>query len=267
MEIRYVSDLHLEVSGRGLRRHDPRFELPVTEADLDRVLVLAGDIDVGEWAAQFALQYAGAFRAVVLVAGNHEYYDGSIPRVVQKLRDAVAAEGIGNVHVLERGFVEIGTVVFIGATLWTDFRGGKPLALKAAQRGMRDFRRIRHGPPAEPYAYRFRPRDAQALHLKSTHYIEREVTSARERGIIPVVITHHAPYYPDGPWGPQISFSYGSDLGEVIARVRPSLWIHGHTHDTVDTYVAGCRVVSNARGYGGIAENERFDPHQYVRVP
>jgi predicted phosphodiesterase len=62
-EIAHLSDLHLAVHP---------LERPGTDAD---VIVLAGDIarprDVVEWALGFT-------RPVVYVAGNHEFYGGSI---------------------------------------------------------------------------------------------------------------------------------------------------------------------------------------------
>ncbi|UEX77257.1 metallophosphoesterase [Spiribacter halobius] len=266
MEIRYVSDLHLEVSGRGLHRKDTPFQLPVSDVDRHRVLVLAGDIDVGMRSCDFALKVAEHFHAAVLVLGNHEYYGQSLARLPGKLLDRVKAAGVGNVHVLERRAVTLGSLRIIGATLWTDFRRGSPTAMDAAKTQMRDFRRIRTGPPDAPYAYRVHPRDLMSIHVRTKAYIEEEVARAHYLGQTPVVVTHHAPYYPYSDWGPSISFSYGSDLTALIERARPALWIHGHTHEVIDTRIGGCRVVSNARGYGGLEENEAFDAHRLLRV-
>jgi hypothetical protein len=39
-----------------------------------------------------------------------------------------------------------------------------------------------------------------------------------------------------------------------------SLWIHGHTHESVDYFVNSTRVVCNPRGYAPMELNESFDP-------
>lgn len=39
---------------------------------------------------------------------------------------------------------------------------------------------------------------------------------------------------------------------------RVALWVHGHTHTSVDFEMAGTRVVSNQRGYPG--EESGFQP-------
>jgi predicted phosphohydrolase len=268
MEIRYMNDLHLEVSGRGDTRRDPRFSLPVGAADRERVLVLAGDIDVDARAVDLALRMAPEFRAVVQILGNHEYYRwGSPQRLPVKLHNRVVEAGAANVHVLENGAVDVGGVRFIGATLWTDFNAGDAAAMYDARNVMNDFRRIRYGPSGAPYAHRFLPRDARFLHRISRDFIEQAVGEAHDVGRTPVVVTHHAPYPPAGPNGPPLSFSYGSDLAALIERCRPSLWIHGHTHESVDTWIGSTRVVSNPRGYAGIEPVEEFDVERRVAVP
>ena len=267
MEVRVMSDLHLEFNGRGLSRKDPLFDVPVTDADAERVLVLAGDTDVDTRAVDLPLRVAGHFRAVVQVLGNHEYYKGGSPqRLPQKLREQVSKADVGNVHVLENACVDVGTMRLIGATLWTDFKGADPVALREARNRMNDFQRIRCGTAAAPYIRRFLPEYACRLHIESREFIEGAVRGAHADGMIPVVVTHHAPYYPAGPEGPPLSFSYGSDLDELIRSTQPRLWFHGHTHDVVDTVLHGCRVVSNPRGYAGIEPVEGFEPEKLVAV-
>lgn len=267
MELRVMSDLHLEIAGRGQGKKDEPFVLDCIDADRDRVLVLAGDTDVDRHAAAFAARQAPSFRAVIQVLGNHEYYKGGSPqRLPAKLREHLAAAGVDNVHVLENTTVDVGGVRFIGATLWTNFNGADPEALRVARHTMNDFQRIRCGTEAAPYVHRFLPQVALRLHRASRAFIEQAVADARAEAMVPVVVTHHAPYPPEGPNGPPLSFSYGSDLGALINRVRPALWIHGHTHECVDTTLHGCRVVANGRGYAGIEPVPGFDPNRVVRV-
>src|SRR5512143_2492902 len=71
VRLHVVSDLHLGVSG---------FDLPDTTAD---VIVLAGDIarppDACAWARRLG-------KPVIYVAGNHEFYGGSVDGTIAALR-------------------------------------------------------------------------------------------------------------------------------------------------------------------------------------
>src|SRR5687768_7021553 len=106
MRISVLSDLHLEFA-------------PYAPASVRAdVIVLAGDIHVGVKGIQWA-QSAFGDTPVIYVAGNHEYYRQSYPDHLKKMREA--AEGT-NVRFLENASTEIEGIVFLGCTLWTDFK-------------------------------------------------------------------------------------------------------------------------------------------------
>ncbi|HEY9237532.1 MAG TPA: metallophosphoesterase, partial [Burkholderiaceae bacterium] len=119
MRLQLLSDLHLE--------HDPSFE-PTAAPQVD-VLVLAGDIgsyqagsrlsgdDFG--LARFSPRRPGARWPVVLyVPGNHEFDALDFDATTARLRHLCAELGI---TWLERETVTLGSVRFIGTTLWSDF--------------------------------------------------------------------------------------------------------------------------------------------------
>lgn len=56
------------------------------------------------------------------------------------------------------------------------------------------------------------------------------------------------------------------DVEPLVAAAQPKLWIHGHTHESVDYRVGRTRVVCNPHGYAGHAVNARFDPRFTVEV-
>jgi Icc-related predicted phosphoesterase len=73
-----------------------------------------------------------------------------------------------------------------------------------------------------------------------------------------VVITHHLPsrrlvsarFWPkDGSDGANGGFV--GDCDNIIALHEPNLWIHGHTHDTIDTELWKTRIICNPAGYRG----------------
>ena len=253
MQLRIVSDLHLEFGGG--------FELPVLPGDAQSVLVLAGDIDSGDRALDFGNAVSHRFRAVIQTLGNHEYYGSSPARLPEKLRTS----GADNVHLLENQSIDVGEVRFIGGTLWTDFKRNDLNAIAAAEEALTDFRKIRFGPPSAPYQRRFRATDARDLFARTRAFIAKAIGHAHAEGLTPVVVTHHAPYLPEGPQGSALSFAFGSDLSDLIEAAEPALWIHGHTHVCSDFRVGVTRVISNQRGYPGEGD-EGFDPGLVVKI-
>jgi len=120
MRLHILSDLHLDV-----------LPLCAPHEDAD-VVVLAGDIDRGWFAIEWAKCRAFRDKAVLYVPGNHEYYAGHMSKVAIELRARAAVTR--NIKILDNDEVQIGGVRFLGATLWTDFElDGKSNVLTAMQ--------------------------------------------------------------------------------------------------------------------------------------
>lgn len=250
MRLGVMSDLHLSMAS---------FDAPATDADL---IVLAGDITRPEGAIAWA---RGLGKPVLYVAGNHEFYGGSLDGTVRQLKRLASGS---LVQVLDNEVAVIDGVRFLGSTLWTDFvsfdprrdpdlrRSAETLAVKL----VRDFSRIRVR------------QDAQALFTPavSAHRYARNVQWLRQALDVPfpgptVVITHHAPslrsIHPRFEGSP-LNACFVSDAEDLMGSERVQLWIHGHMHDRSDYRVRGTRVVCNPRGYrkGGVDENPDFAP-------
>jgi predicted phosphodiesterase len=275
MRLHILSDLHLEL---------PRCNFVPVAPDADLV-ILAGDIhnDVRgiEWASQ---TYAG--RPVIYLAGNHEFYGAHWDDLIVRLRRA--AEG-SNVHFLENDALVVQGVRFIGATLWTDFELFGPLRMQscmlAAQGLMYDFKRIITGPPARGALSTNvqSPADivAPSALLEPIQTVERHrVSRERIEALLAepfagptVVVTHHLPSwqsvavrYQEDP----VSAGFASDLESILRAFEPSLWIHGHTHDSFDYRLGKTRVICNPRGYvsrAGTVENAAFKSDLIVDIP
>jgi predicted phosphodiesterase len=247
MKIHLLSDLHAEFAA---------FDPPRTDAD---VVVLAGDTSTGTKGIVLARTWFPD-QPLLYVAGNHEYYGESIPRLNHKLRAAADASGV---HFLENREVEIGGVRFLGCALWTDFElfGERHHSMAAAQAAMNDFRLIR----VDPEYRRFRPHDARAIHHGSLRWLMERLDEPFDGAT--VVVTHHAPSlrsvhprFRDHPATP----AYATDL-EWLLDGRAAVWIHGHTHLCADYEIGGTRVICNQRGYPDDAV-EGFDPGKIIEV-
>jgi predicted phosphodiesterase len=246
MKLHILSDLHLSQAG---------LPLPQAEADL---VILAGDIARPEQALEWA---ARIDRPVLYVPGNHEFYGGSIPGTLNRLRQLSAGT---KVQVLDRDAVSLGGVRFLGATLWTDFMllgdgPGRAQAEEAALRMMRDFQRIHLD---EARTELFTPSHCAALFARDAQWLATQLAQPHDGPT--VVITHHAPargsIHPRFAGSP-LNACFVSDARHLLDGRRAQLWIHGHTHDSFDYAVNGTRVVCNPRGYArdGVNENASFD--------
>jgi hypothetical protein len=268
-----LSDLHLELSN--LRLPDGlRFD----------VAVLAGDIvcpghRLAEWvAATPALRRA---RAVVAVAGNHEYFDSVLQHEAQAMQRAAAACAGPPLHWLDSAAVVIDGVRFLGCTLWTDFALRIDTAAGAvsdAQRGigvaqqrMADYRCIAWVDAGAARSRRLVPQDTLRLHQAQRQWLAMQL--AEPFAGPTVVVTHHGPHR--GSLAPRfaadgVSAAYLSELPASFFEV-PVLWVHGHTHSSHDYRVGSCRIVCNPRGYQAAAmpmpENLGFQADKVVDLP
>jgi Icc-related predicted phosphoesterase len=276
MKIAVMSDLHLEYDARAAAdpswREDNKDALnfymkpPQPQAD---VLVLAGDVHAGAVAFDWAQQHFAV--PTVLIGGNHEAYGHELFRTIAFNRQRASATD-GRVVFLERATWEWKSpegeqARFIGATLWTDFQlyGTPADSMALAEERLGDFKTIRI---ERGYKLRtLRPSDTLRLHRASVAFLRRELH--RQFDGITVVVTHHAPSprsiareFTDDPLNP----AFASNLDALISRYEPSLWIHGHMHDSFDYKIGRTRVVCNPRGYFPGQLNPRFDPYFAVQV-
>ena len=230
MRIHILSDLHNEFEV---------FTPEVHDADL---VILAGDIDLGirgiEWART-------AFTCPVLyVPGNHEYYRGHLDKTFEAMQ--LAADE--RVRVMDHDEVVIGGVRFLGATMWTDFAatGHRSVAARSAQQTLSDFRQIR----TENFR-RIKPQDLIKKSTATRDWLGGMLAKRHEGPT--VVITHHAPTLrslEESPYaGSILDAAFANQWEVLMGSDRVALWVHGHTHTSVDYVVAGTRIVSNQRGY------------------
>lgn len=261
MKLRILSDLHIEFHP---------FSIPTTDHDKETVLILAGDIGViyrRDELQAFLRTAANQFRAVIYVLGNHEFYRGIWPDAMAALRDWALPD---NVYVLERQWVRIDDIIFVGATLWTDFDDGDKHVMQAAERTLNDFHYIRVGAGDESEHCRLRPQMILGDHYESLAWLDATLSEFRRRGERCVLVTHHGisltsihETYRDNA----LNGAFVSDCTALVERTRPELAIHGHVHNSFDYQLGsdteGTRVLANPRGYtqrDDTQENPTFDP-------
>jgi len=265
MKLHIISDLHIEFS---------QYMPSSASYDAD-VIVLAGDIGVGMKGLEWATKLLNRTNAhIIYIAGNHEFYNYEI-NSLRKAMKAYCSAPVGwngddsqhRLHFLDDDEVVIDGVRFLGSTLWTDFQlFGEELKQECmldGQQRLNDFRLISSG------EWAFNAQDSIDLHNKSAAWLKKKLKHEAFDGKT-VVVTHHLPStesvvsrYKDD----LLSACFASDLDNLLGH--SDLWIHGHTHDSLDYVKNGTRVVCNPRGYCRFDkdnENSEFDPNLLVDI-
>jgi Icc-related predicted phosphoesterase len=243
MQIRVLSDLHLEF-------YPDQGEAFLKSLELERgdLLVLAGDIATAPILEQ-ALERIHLLRpgkATAYVPGNHEYYGSSLKNLNQKLGQWRVR--LQPLFILNNRLVELEGRRILGSTLWFPERPEARLYRSA----LTDFRAI------QGFSESFAQANAEAV-----QFLQDNV----HRGDI--VITHHLPsyrsVYPEFMSNPLNGF-YVCDLETLILEHKPSLWIHGHSHESSDYRIGSTRILSNPFGYWGVKENAAWDWGKTVNI-
>ncbi|MBL8565169.1 MAG: metallophosphoesterase [Hyphomicrobiaceae bacterium] len=254
MRCHYLSDLHLEAQD---------FTSPLPGGD---VLILAGDLCHArcldparadrycsaqrDRTLRFVDEALGKFAHVLLVAGNHEHYDGIFDDTV-----ATLLRHLPGVTVLDGDVTEIGGVRFFGTTLWCDFGGLSDVEITAIRKGMGEYFFVKMRPDGANGAggplVRLTPAATHRAHRSAWARLREAVTMEPRRPT--VVVTHHAPSglglnprFTNSP----LNAAYASNLDdEIAAFANVPVWIHGHTHIARTYRIADTIVRSNALGF------------------
>lgn len=270
MRVNVISDLHLEFDD---------LELPGGE-----VLILSGDVCEAKNIKastydpngimfdfersnqrpdryyRFFKEECSKYRHVLYVMGNHEHYHFRFDKTYSHLKENLP----DNIILLENQSVEIEGVVFLGATLWTDCNDGNPITMMTIRQQMNDYRVVQNYHQDKNQYYKLTPEVTYRTHKKTLEYLKTELDANQTKPV--VIVTHHSPskqsIKPKYQHDYHMNGAYSSNLEQFIMdHPQIKAWTHGHTHDTFDYQIGGCRIICNPRGYSGYEERAvEFDP-------
>lgn len=273
MKIAYCSDLHLEFGD---------IELKNTE-NVD-VLVLAGDIVIAEYLRSykeedeptsnsvladrfrsFIKRISKEFPQIVVVAGNHEFYNGNWFASIDHLREEYSK--YDNISFLERESVIIDDVTFIGSTLWTDMNNNDPITKCGIRMLMNDFYLIRND--KKKYSL-LNPDDVVIRHKTSVDYIANTINMTTKSTDKVVIVGHHSPsrrsIHPKYNSDETMNGGYSSSLDDFIYdNPKIKVWFHGHTHENFEYQINTTKILCNPRGYASDSRSLSFQL-KYVEV-
>lgn len=238
-KIQIFSDIH----GEGWT--DPKFIWKFVKPKAP-IAVVAGDIHSKKFEQQLT-EIATQFKLVIATYGNHEWYGRDIS---WKHDPALLPD---NVKVLSPGVHETDNIVFIGATLWTDFKNRDWVVMHSAKNMINDFRVIR----SYNYAHKFTPLMAAERHEYEKDYIKLMVEKYRNCGKKIVIVTHFMPSYTliHNRWKTNtnntLNYYFSAQCDDLISAANAAAFISGHTHDAYDKKLGDVRCVCNPLGYPG----------------
>jgi Icc-related predicted phosphoesterase len=256
MLVRPFSDIHDEFWPGNKITRILGMVVPPLPTDKETIALIAGDLGLAHrqetWLKALSV-FAKQFLAVIYVEGNHFFYHNDYFGRIHELKNKLSLPK--NVHFLENESVEINGVVFIGATLWTDFQGKDFFKMQYARKNMNDFVVIK-----KPTGLRLLPEDTVELFHESREYIFDSIMKSVGRKT--VVVTHHgiSPLSINERFrGDSLNCAFMTDLSNEIIDHGPDLWVHGHTHNSFDYMLGKTRVVVNPFGYKDVEVNPQYD--------
>lgn len=236
MKVQYVSDLHLEF--RENRHFLNKATFPV-EGD---VLVIAGDTfylnDTTLSQNKFLKWASDNYKQVLLITGNHEYYNFCDVMARGMRWKWMLAKNVGY---YQNQVVRVDDTDFVLSTLWSYV---PPQDEYSVSHGLNDFRMIMYK------GKRMTVENYNEMHRYCVSFIRKSIEESTAKHI--VVVTHHLPtmsVVAPQHQGSPLNSGFATELGNMIANSGIDAWIYGHSHTNIDTKIGDTRIVSNQMGY------------------
>ncbi len=230
-KIHLISDLHLDHD----TELDSEYLAYYTNDDQADICVVAGDAYSTckpHWTGDLLVMLRKLYQHVVFVPGNHDLWLSTPEDAKEAFESSVG--GDENIHFfMEPGLKTIGGVRFLGSTMWY------PQPAERKRQDFIDMRQVRC-----PRSWFFDQHQAFRTTMESEPLEDV------------VVVTHHLPHPMSTPvmfQGSVHDHFFMTNMTDSIMKLKPKLWLHGHTHDPCDYKIGDTRIVCNPRGY----------PHEY----
>lgn len=228
MRIQIISDIHCghhsDLGHNFIKDLDP--------SNVD-ILILAGDISQYYWAKERVKALCKKFPFVIMVWGNHDFYNSSFSQIRHLYKNIIEKEN-SNFKLLDNSTVTIDNQRFVGTTLW--FPDGPTNFMY--KKGLNDFEWIED--------------------FEKCVYDENEIARAFLRNTVcddDIVITHHLPSFQCVSerfrHGLRNGFNifYVCDMENLIVNKQPKIWVTGHSHEHHDIMIGKTRIVRNPLAY------------------
>ena len=245
MRVLILADLHLDMWTEAGR--DPIAALTTADWSGVEALIIAGDLTNKprvrwKYAIRHLARHIDPGR-ILVIPGNHDYYDFQIDRD-DRLAEIATTEGA---RFAQKAEITFRGIRFLCCTLWTDFglHGDVSGSQAIARERMNDYRYIRN---AGAGYRRIRPYETAQIHADHRAWLTDRL--AHQHPGPTVVVTHHSPH-PEliNDATDELAPAYGSDLTDFILLHQPQAWLSGHTHYQGEVVVGRTSVRNISLGY------------------
>jgi len=240
------------------------------------LIILAGDIASGDkgliWARQTFYTHP-----IIYIAGNHEYYWHDLSDIETMRKTAQELD----IVFLDNDEFTLNEVKFLGTTLWTDFNKFSLKDVNSEWQTHNDYKQISSKEwwgktdnrnealklmkPISGFHFEadfFSPTVAYLLHQKSVQWLWKKLAEPYKGKT--VIISHHIPSHQGFSikYGKYKDYSRCSDLDILIKTNSIDLWLHGHSHESLDYKIGNTRIISNTNSV--ISNN--FNPDLLIKI-
>lgn len=254
-QLRLLSDLHLEFT-----KYKFNHIWEPNDEDKNIILLLAGDIGVGEQSREFIENLCNSFKHVLKICGNHEFYNQEFFKVIDGWKK-IEEEGPKNFHFLHNDYRIIDGIRFLGGTMWTSLKNADPIVVFEVRNGLNDYSAIKN---------MRRPINPDFIIDQHTEFMKflRDKLSEEFDGKT-VIMTHHSPGDVNRSeyQGGNLDYAYYACLENLmLEQDNIDLWVHGHTHVSQDYMINQTRIVCNPFGYMGYSTNNNFNKNLILEI-
>ena len=250
MDFQYISDIHIntieDTSGIDI--------LGIINPVAPN-LIVAGDVGYIENYDNYKVfmkNLCKYFKRVILVPGNHEYYNTNGSTIQTTIKNLLKLmKEIGNLVVLNDTYVDIGDIRVYGTPLWSYI----PAEAKIKKLCINSQEDVIVG---DKYWMNL-------MYANSCYKLRHCIIKTSEENKKLVVVTHYAPLMEATCIKNQQSpkrFWYASDCSDLIALGNISAWVYGHTHcnKNIDNTMSSTQILSNQYmdNRGTYANNKTF---------
>jgi DNA repair exonuclease SbcCD nuclease subunit len=250
--VNLISDLHIDVNG------DKHLSALWEKDHYPFDLLICGDLGSNfKQNIQFLIRCGEAWRNVIYIPGNHEYYGGDIPYVDDAYRNAL--DMMDNIHFVKNELIYFDEYLLYGGVMWTNI---DPIQEIPIMDWINDFNQTKvNGQPLTCNHLREFHKDFMDA-LDKVRYTNKNFGHH-----IPFVVASHFlphensvhPTYKDEPTNSYFCAGFGQEQFRNV-----DYWLHGHTHKSMQYEVYGTDVYCNPFGYG--KENKHFKLNNLIEI-
>jgi len=237
MKLQILSDQHLEF------KQNLRYFISRCHKRADTLLI-AGDLlpyNDKTYDSIVKNRILTKWKNTIVIPGNHEFYGSDVDDpFFGSAENTISLDNGNTCHYVNNKVLEINGIYYVCSTLWSYV---DPINAYEIQNGVNDYHKI-GGLTVDKM---------NEIHMKNREWFVEAMNEIPE-GKRCIVMTHHVPSYNfiSERWrGNRLNDAFSADMDVFIMNYghKISHWIHGHSHDFLDTTVNGIRFIRNPMGY------------------